>query len=83
MSANPLLTPYFVTKMAEREGFEPPVPAMGTADFESAAFDLSAISRHYQPVYKFIYMYKNSAVGSRGARVQGSSRDVRHQPRRF
>ena len=34
------------TKLAEREGFEPPVPAMGTADFESAAFDLSAISPH-------------------------------------
>ncbi len=33
-------------RMAEREGFEPPVPAMGTADFESAAFDLSAISPH-------------------------------------
>ena len=30
--------------MAEREGFEPPVPRTGTADFESAAFDLSAIS---------------------------------------
>ena len=30
--------------MAEREGFEPPVPEMGTIDFESTAFDHSAIS---------------------------------------
>lgn len=31
------------TKKAEREGFEPPVP-VGTVDFESTAFNRSAIS---------------------------------------
>ena len=30
--------------LAERVGFEPTVPQNGTTDFESAAFDLSAIS---------------------------------------
>ena len=30
--------------LAEREGFEPPVPFWGTAVFETAAFDHSAIS---------------------------------------
>ena len=30
--------------MAEREGFEPSVPQRSTTDFESAAFDHSAIS---------------------------------------
>ena len=30
--------------LAEREGFEPPVPFWGTAVFETAAFDRSAIS---------------------------------------
>jgi hypothetical protein len=30
--------------VAEREGFEPPVPTRSTTDFESAAFDHSATS---------------------------------------
>ena len=32
-----------VARMAEREGFEPPVPC-GTPDFESGTFDHSATS---------------------------------------
>ena len=45
----------WVRQMAEREGFEPPVPC-GTPDFESGTFDHSATS----PIYhnELIYILK-------------------------
>ncbi len=42
VGSTPVSTPFF-KKMAEREGFEPPVP-LGTTVFKTAAFDHSAIS---------------------------------------
>ncbi len=52
-------SPQFIHFMAEREGFEPSVPfCEGTRDFQSRAFDRSAISPciSLQKIYYFIFM---------------------------
>ena len=44
--------------LAEREGFEPPVP-LGTTVFKTAAFDHSAISPERDKSRTFFYSAKN------------------------
>jgi hypothetical protein len=51
--------------LAEREGFEPPVPFWGTAVFETAAFDHSAIS----PRRDILITFLATDNGGKGALV--------------
>ena len=45
-----LQTSVFLTKMADRVGFEPTVPFGGTHDFQSCTFGLSVIC----PLHRFV-----------------------------
>lgn len=69
---------FLVENLAEREGFEPPVPFRGTAVFETAAFDHSAIS----PCSSFYPSSSPAARRGGQAEFRDGSRRCRRERRR-